>query len=130
MTSPLWLIAVLGIKISDPGPVFYMARRVGKDNREFRMFKFRSMRVDRDADESSFKADTNRVFPFGAFLRASKIDELPQLLNCFLGDMAIIGPRPASKDQVSVLGWKVFSSKYCNSAIKVHRSLRLHTVTL
>lgn len=103
VTSPLWLIAVLGIKISDPGPVFYMAKRVGKDNREFRMFKFRSMRVDRDAGEHSFKADTNRVFPFGAFLRASKIDELPQLLNCLLGDMAIIGPRPASKDQVSVV---------------------------
>ena len=103
VTSPLWLIAVVGIKVSDPGPVFYMAKRIGKNNREFRMFKFRSMRVDRDADESSFKADTNRVFPFGAFLRASKIDELPQLLNCFLGDMAIIGPRPASKDQVTVV---------------------------
>jgi lipopolysaccharide/colanic/teichoic acid biosynthesis glycosyltransferase len=103
VTSPLWLIAVVGIKISDPGPVFYMAKRIGKDNREFRMFKFRSMRVDRDAGEHSFKADTNRVFPFGAYLRASKIDELPQLLNCLVGDMAIIGPRPASKDQVSVV---------------------------
>lgn len=103
VTSPLWLIAVVGIKASDPGPVFYMAKRIGKDNREFRMFKFRSMRVDRNAGEHSFKADTNRVFPFGAFLRVSKIDELPQLLNCFIGDMAIIGPRPASKDQVSVV---------------------------
>lgn len=103
VTSPLWLFTMVGIKILDPGPVFYMAKRIGKNNREFRMFKFRSMRVDRDADESSFKADTNRVFPFGAFLRASKIDELPQLLNCFLGDMAIIGPRPASKDQVPVV---------------------------
>lgn len=103
VTSPVWLIAVVGIKISDPGPVFYMANRIGKNNREFRMFKFRSMRVDRDANEQSFKADTNRIFPFGAFLRASKIDELPQLLNCFIGDMAIIGPRPASKDQVSIV---------------------------
>ena len=103
VTSPLWLIAVVGIKVSDHGPVFYMAKRIGKGNREFRMFKFRSMRVDRDAGEHSFKADTNRVFPFGAFLRASKIDELPQLLNCLVGDMAIIGPRPASKDQVSVV---------------------------
>lgn len=103
VTSPVWLVAMVGIKISNPGPVFYMANRIGKNNREFRMFKFRSMRVDRDADEQSFKANTNRIFPFGAFLRASKIDELPQLLNCFLGDMAIIGPRPASKDQVSVV---------------------------
>jgi lipopolysaccharide/colanic/teichoic acid biosynthesis glycosyltransferase len=103
VTSPIWLFAMVGIKISDPGPVFYIARRIGKNNREFKMFKFRTMRVDQDADEQSFKADTNRIFPFGAFLRASKIDELPQLLNCLIGDMAIIGPRPASKDQVSIV---------------------------
>lgn len=103
ITSPLWLVAAIGIKISNPGPVFYMARRVGKNNREFQMLKFRSMRVDKKADEQSFKADPNRIFPFGAFMRATKIDELPQLINCFIGDMAIIGPRPASVDQVSVV---------------------------
>ena len=102
ITSPIWLITVIGIEISDPGPIFYMANRVGKDNREFKMFKFRSMRVDKKANENSFKADTNRIFPFGAFIRASKIDELPQLLNCLIGDMAIVGPRPASVDQVQI----------------------------
>lgn len=102
LTSPIWLIAVIGIEISDPGPVFYMANRVGKNDRVFKMFKFRSMRVDKKANENNFKADTNRIFPFGAFIRASKIDELPQLINCFIGDMAIVGPRPASVDQVKI----------------------------
>lgn len=103
VTLPVWLIAIIGIMISDFGPIFYVARRVGKNNRVFRMYKFRSMKVDKKANEISFKADTNRIFPFGAFMRASKIDELPQLLNCFLGDMAIIGPRPASIDQISIV---------------------------
>ena len=101
-TSPLWLVALVGIELSDPGPVFYAARRVGKDNREFRMWKFRSMRVARDAGESSLRADGDRIFPFGRFIRASKIDELPQLLNILNGTMSVIGPRPASVDQVEI----------------------------
>ena len=102
VTAPVWLAAVIGIELSDPGPVFYMANRVGFHNEPFRMFKFRSMRVDNQANEISFKADVNRIFPWGAFMRSSKIDELPQLLNVFLGDMSVVGPRPASADQVSV----------------------------
>ena len=89
-TSPIWLFAVIGIEISDPGPVFYMARRVGKDNREFRMYKFRSMRVDRGANEKGFKADVNRIFKFGELIRRLKIDELPQLLNILKGERGII----------------------------------------
>ena len=102
VTCPVWLAAMIGIELSDPGPVFYMANRVGFHNAPFRMFKFRSMRVDNQANEKSFKADVNRIFPWGAFMRSSKIDELPQLLNVFLGDMSVIGPRPASADQVSI----------------------------
>lgn len=102
VTCPVWLAAVIGIELSDPGPVFYMANRVGFHNEPFRMFKFRSMRVDNQANEKSFKADVNRIFPWGAFMRSSKIDELPQLLNVFLGDMSVIGPRPASADQVRI----------------------------
>ncbi len=100
--SPVWLIAVIGIVVSDPGPVFYMANRVGKNDRPFKMFKFRSMRVDKNADEKNFKADTNRIFGWGEFIRRTKIDELPQLLNVFAGQMSVIGPRPASADQVAV----------------------------
>lgn len=106
ITSPLWLITVIGTEISDPGPVFYKARRIGYRGREFRMYKFRSMRVaktEKEKSEASFKADTDRIFPFGAFIRKLKIDELPQLLNIISGDMAIVGPRPASTDQVEIM---------------------------
>lgn len=100
---PVWILAIVGIEVSDPGPVFYMAERVGKDDKRFRMFKFRTMRVDRNADERNFKADAARIFGWGGFLRASKIDELPQLLNILAGQMSVIGPRPASVDQVGVV---------------------------
>lgn len=100
--SPLWLVAIIGIMISDPGPIMYMANRVGKDNKSFKMFKFRSMRVDRDANEKSLRADTNRIFKWGKIMRDTKLDELPQLLNVFLGDMSVIGPRPASAEQVEI----------------------------
>lgn len=106
VTSPVWLIAIIGIELSDPGPVFYRAKRIGKDNREFTMFKFRSMRVPKkesEKSEASFKADTNRIFPFGELCRRLKIDELPQLLNILLGTMSVVGPRPAAKDQLEIV---------------------------
>ena len=99
---PIWIIAIIGIEISDPGPVFYYAKRVTKDNRTFKMFKFRSMRVDNNANERSLRPDQDRIFAFGRFIRATKIDELPQLLNVFLGDMTVVGPRPAAVDQMSI----------------------------
>jgi len=99
---PIWLIAIIGIEVSDPGPVFYFANRAGKDNKTFKMYKFRSMRVDKNANEKSLRPDQDRIFKFGRFIRATKIDELPQLLNVFLGDMAVIGPRPAAVDQIEI----------------------------
>ncbi len=101
VTSPIWLIAIIGIFVSDPGPVFYVARRIGKDNKEFAMYKLRSMRQGK-ANESVFRGEEDRIFPFGKFIRATKIDELPQLLCCFLGTMSVIGPRPAAKDQMAI----------------------------
>lgn len=103
VTSPLWVFAIIGILLSDPGPIFYMANRVGIDNKPFKMFKFRSMRVAKDADEKNFKADTNRIFPFGELIRRLKIDELPQLINILLGHMSVVGPRPAAKDQLDIV---------------------------
>ncbi len=106
ITIPIWIITVIGIEISDPGPVFYRAKRIGFQGKVFKMYKFRSMRVPKkesEVSEASFKADTNRIFPFGAFIRSLKIDELPQMLNIMLGDMSFVGPRPASVDQVSVM---------------------------
>ncbi len=112
LSSLIWLIAIIGIEISDPGPIFYIANRIGKNGKEFKMFKFRSMRVAKDANEKSFKANTDRIFKFGEFLRLLKVDELPQLLNILLGHMSVVGPRPASKDQVDV----VRAGKYADIA--------------
>ena len=101
VSSPLWLIVMLGIELSDPGPVFYIAHRTTKHNRVFNMFKFRSMRQGK-ANESVFRGEEDRIFPFGRFIRATKLDELPQLVNILIGDMSIVGPRPAAVDQVDI----------------------------
>ena len=100
-TLPVWLIAAAGIELSDPGPVFYKANRIGKGNKPFKMYKFRSMRQGK-ANEAVFRGDEDRIFPFGRFIRASKIDELPQLINILKGDMSIVGPRPAAADQMKI----------------------------
>ena len=100
---PLWLIAALGIELSDPGPVFYVADRVGKGGKHFCMYKFRSMRMDCSANEKSLRPDQDRIFAWGSAMRETKLDELPQLLNVFWGDMSVIGPRPASADQVEIV---------------------------
>lgn len=99
VTSPLWVIAIIGILISDWGPVFYTSTRIGKGNAPFKMYKFRSMREDKEANEASLRPNEDRIFPFGHFIRKVKIDELPQLLNILNGTMSIIGPRPVAKDQ-------------------------------
>ena len=98
---PLGLIVMLGIELSDPGPVLYLAKRTTKNNRIFNMFKFRSMRQGK-ANESVFRGEEDRIFPFGRFIRATKLDELPQLINILIGDMSIVGPRPAAVDQVEI----------------------------
>ena len=100
-TSPLWIVGIIGILISDWGPVFYTARRIGKNNKPFKMYKFRSMRVAKAVTEASLRPDEDRIFPFGHFIRKVKIDELPQLLNILNGTMSIIGPRPVAQDQFS-----------------------------
>lgn len=102
VTSPFWLIAAVGIYLSDPGPVFYVANRVGQANTPFKMLKFRSMRQGK-ANEAVFRGDEDRIFPFGKFIRDTKIDELPQLINILTGSMSIVGPRPAAVDQMSVV---------------------------
>lgn len=66
------------------------------------MYKFRSMRTDKSANESSLRADNNRIFPFGSLIRNLKIDELPQLINILNGSMSVIGPRPVANDQISL----------------------------
>jgi len=101
-TSPIWMLSVILTEISDPGPLFYFANRVGKDNKRFKMWKFRSMRVARDADETSLRPDQDRIFRWGKVMRRLKIDELPQLLNILNGTMSVVGPRPAAVDQADI----------------------------
>jgi lipopolysaccharide/colanic/teichoic acid biosynthesis glycosyltransferase len=108
---PVCLLAAAGIWLTDGRPVLYKSRRVGLGGRVFTMYKLRTMRRaapsagdSRESRESAITGHTDtRVFAFGAWLRASKIDELPQLVNVLLGDMAIVGPRP--EDPAIVDAW-------------------------
>lgn len=101
-TFPIWLFSIVATLCSDWGPLFYFANRVGKDNKQFKMWKFRSMRVAKGANEVSLRPDRNRIFWWGKWMRRFKIDELPQLINILNGTMSIVGPRPAAVDQVNI----------------------------
>lgn len=93
--APAMALAAIGVRLSSPGPVFYKAVRAGRDGRPFVMYKLRTMHHRRRTDDSVITAEKDpRVFPFGAWLRRAKLDELPQIFNVLRGEMAIVGPRP------------------------------------
>ena len=99
--SPLFLILAIWIKIDSRGPVFYRQVRVGYKNKDFRIFKFRSMRVGADKGSLvTIGGHDPRVTRSGYFIRKFKFDELPQLINVFLGDMSLVGPRPEVRHYV------------------------------
>jgi len=91
-----WLFPVVAfiIKLTSKGPVFFYQKRTGFNNKTFTCIKFRSMRINGQADVKQASANDSRITPFGQFLRNSHIDELPQILNVFLGQMSVVGPRP------------------------------------
>lgn len=113
--SPLMLLTAIAIFIDDPGPVLFRQTRIGKDKKPFQILKFRSMKVDAEKKKASlmkmnedkganFKIDHDpRVTRVGKIIRATSIDELPQLLNILKGDMAVIGPRPFIEEEQKVL---------------------------
>ena len=100
--SPLFLILAIWIKLDSKGPVFYRQVRVGRFNKDFRIFKFRSMRVGSDKGSLvTIGGHDPRVTRSGYFIRKFKFDELPQLINVFLGDMSLVGPRPEVRHYVN-----------------------------
>ena len=103
-----WLIITVIIKIQSPGPAIFKPERIGKDRKTFTLYKFRSMRVDSGAIHATTLRSDPRIFPFGAFLRRSKLDETPQLINILKGEMSVIGPRPEDKVNAD----KLYVGKY------------------
>lgn len=103
VTLPITLIAMLGIKLSDFGPIFYTQTRIGKFGRPFKMLKFRTMyqdKVDKGFDDDLIEIahDDKRIMPFCKWIRKFHIDDIPQMLNILKGEMSIVGPRPVRED--------------------------------
>lgn len=100
---PLFLIVAVWIKCDSPGPVFYRQARVGRGNRDFQLFKFRSMRVGSDRKGLiTVGGHDSRITRSGYYIRKYKLDELPQLVNVFIGDMSLVGPRPEVRKYVDL----------------------------
>jgi len=101
--SPLFLLISLVIKTDSKGPILFSQRRIGRNNQEFVLYKFRSMRTETpDVPTHLLKNPQSYITSFGKFLRKSSLDELPQLLNILIGDMTFIGPRPALYNQLDL----------------------------
>jgi lipopolysaccharide/colanic/teichoic acid biosynthesis glycosyltransferase len=106
VSAPLWLVLAAAIKFEDGGPVFYTQSRIGLDGRIFSALKFRSMRPDAEAGVGAVQAieEDPRVTRMGRIMRATAMDELPQLWNIFRGDMSFVGPRALRPGEVETTG--------------------------
>jgi lipopolysaccharide/colanic/teichoic acid biosynthesis glycosyltransferase len=101
LLSPILIVVAIWIKLDSTGPVFYRQVRVGRNNKDFHIFKFRSMRIGSDKGSLvTIGGRDPRITRSGYFIRKFKIDELPQLINVFVGDMSLVGPRPEVRHYV------------------------------
>lgn len=101
--SPIFIVIAIWVKLDSKGPVFYRQIRVGKDNKDFRLFKFRSMKIGADRQGLITVGGRDpRVTRSGYYIRKYKLDELPQLINVFIGDMSVVGPRPEVRKYVDL----------------------------
>ena len=121
--SPIFLLLAIWIKIDSKGPIFYKQSRVGKDNKDFKLYKFRSMIMNADKKGLITVGGRDpRITRSGYFIRKYKLDELPQLINVLLGDMSLVGPRPEvrkyvdmyDKEQIRVLSIKPGITDYAS----------------
>ena len=106
LSSPIWLALAIAVKLEDSGPVFYSQDRAGKDGEVFRAWKFRSMVPDAEKHVGAIQATEHdpRVTRIGRVMRATAMDELPQLWNIFVGDMSFVGPRALRPGEIETLG--------------------------
>lgn len=95
LLSPLYIITMLCVKLSSPGPIFYQQERIGKGGKPFNIIKFRSMYVDAEKQGPALSSDKDpRITPIGRFMRKVRLDEIPQFYNVLIGEMSLVGPRP------------------------------------
>ncbi|MBI5153131.1 MAG: sugar transferase [Parcubacteria group bacterium] len=140
---PFMILIGLIIKLSSRGPIFYTQTRIGKDERRFSIYKFRTMPITAEKDGPQWSSPKDvRATPFGALLRATHLDELPQLINILKGDVAFVGPRPERPEFIKILrkqipyyevrhivkpgvtGWAQISYRYGSSIEDAHQKLQ------
>jgi exopolysaccharide biosynthesis polyprenyl glycosylphosphotransferase len=144
ISLPLWMLLIVLIPLTSPGPIFYSQKRVGRGGRVFTLYKFRSMVHDAESETGAVLASERdpRVTAVGRVLRALRLDELPQLMNVFIGDMSIVGPRPERVEFVKqfvsdvplyrrrlnvkpgITGWSQVHLKYDTRADQIPLKLR------
>lgn len=102
--SPILLVLAIIVKCTSPGPILFKQRRIGKDNQEFMIYKFRTMRIDTpNVATHLLKNPEQYITPIGKFMRKTSLDELPQLFNILKGEMSVVGPRPALYNQYDLI---------------------------
>lgn len=107
--SPLLLAVAVWIKLDSKGPIFFMQQRAGRHEQPFKIFKFRTMlhrapdKIDQHQEQVVSAGHDPRITKAGRFIRATSLDELPQLINIFIGDMSVVGPRPVLIEQTEVV---------------------------